>query len=311
MPSWFKTYREDIPVEDSRLAPYIVDFNSNENLSKDIFLDPLKLAVDAVYDIVKKYPPPYNLFVSGGIDSQAMLWAWVKSGQEFTVCHFDYGNDLNHHDREYLDKFITKNKLESFLDLKIIPFDVMKFITGMELLEYAKKYDTASPQILTYCRLVEQVEGTVIFSGNYIDETKSSSLNYTILGLKRYAEINRNKVVPFFFLHTPQLAYSFFGTLFNTSKSHESHYMRKIWTYRTCQFPVVPQPNKKTGFERIKDLFDHVEISPSERLKWAHRSSTRPFDFLYRYRIFDQIGVYSDNIKIQHHRMINKFINLL
>jgi len=300
---WFKTYREN----NDRLDPYVIDFDCQEDIDEEIFENPLKQAIEAVNNIVRDYPSPYNVFVSGGIDSQAMLWAWVKSGHRFRTCHFDYGNDLNYHDRKYLDKFITKNNLEETLDLKIIPFDAVKFITSSELADYAKKYDTVSPQILTHIKLCEQVEGTAVFGGNYIIplDPQSTILNYTILGLQRCADLSPKKIVPFFFLENPRLSYSFFKFL---HESKDGGYLGRIKAYQKNGFPVTPQPNKKTGFENIKRLFDHVKIPAKDRLRWIERTSLRPFDFLYRYSNFEHTGLYSDQIKIKHHRWINNYI---
>lgn len=308
MVTWFKTYRENIPIENPRLAPYIVDFNCEQDLTEDIFDDPLFWAIDAVNKIIQTYPPPYNVFVSGGVDSQAMLWAWHSSGHKFTVCHFDYGNDLNYHDRKYLEKFIKRNRLETAFELKIIPFDAVSFMQGPELAKLAKEYDTVSPQILTYIKMSQQVPGTVIFAGNFIDASKNASLNYTILGLKRFYEANPNKIVPFFFIHTPQLAYSFYKSS-RTMHIDERYYSDKVELYNTHGFPVVAQPNKKTGFEKIKLLFDHIEISAKMRLRWGNQKSYRPFDYLFRYSNYDHIGIYNDKVNLIHHRLINKLRN--
>lgn len=304
MVTWTKTYREDIKISNPRLAPYVVNFNCEEELTKDIFENPLFWAVDAVNKIVQTYPPPYKVFVSGGVDSQAMLWAWHKSGHKFTACHFDYGNDLNYHDRKYLEKFLKKNKLETDIELEIIPFDAVNFITSSELPVLAKKYDTVSPQILTYIKLADITNGTVIFAGNFIDRIKNASLTYTILGMKRYSDQNTNKIVPFFFMHTPQLAYSFYKSS-GSMRMDERYYLDKVELYHRHGFPVVAQPNKKTGFEKIKLLFDHIEISANMRLCRAEQKSFRPFDFLYRYSNYHHTGEYTDIVKIIHHRLIN------
>ena len=61
-----------------------------------------EIAVDVVTKISKRYPPPYTLMMSGGIDSQSMLWCWLQTDIPFnvtTVRYTDYdGNILNEHD---------------------------------------------------------------------------------------------------------------------------------------------------------------------------------------------------------------------
>jgi len=36
-----------------------------------------------IQKIIKNYPPPYTLLLSGGIDSQAMLQCWINANAPF------------------------------------------------------------------------------------------------------------------------------------------------------------------------------------------------------------------------------------
>ena len=70
---------------------------SYENL---VFTDrkPIDVAIDTVKHIAEKYPAPYTLFASGGIDSQSCICAWLQSGVDFEVVFVRYENDFNIHD---------------------------------------------------------------------------------------------------------------------------------------------------------------------------------------------------------------------
>jgi hypothetical protein len=240
---------------------------------------PLELAIQAVNDIVAKYPAPYTLMLSGGIDSQAMLYAWVKAGVEFNTLTFQYGH-YNLHDIEALQRFVDALALP--ITLTYMDFNVISFLEN-EYDQYATKYDCSSPQICTHIRCSEWVkEGTVVFSGNFVMSPTNGGpmLSHAILGIRRYAEIEQRSIVPFFFLHTPQLAYSFIPYEIRGAKSA---YEMKTGMYRAAGFPILPQADKYTGFERIKDQYDNIDVSLKTKLQYAEKPSTRPFDLIYRY----------------------------
>ena len=60
--------------------------------------NPIDVAVDTVKDIAKRYPAPYTVFASGGVDSQACIYSWLQSGVDFEVVFVNYENNFNTHD---------------------------------------------------------------------------------------------------------------------------------------------------------------------------------------------------------------------
>jgi hypothetical protein len=56
--------------------------------------------------------------------------------------------------------------------------------------------------------------------------------------------------------------------------------------------PVIPQDNKYTGFERVKEFYDqyHSKIPKSVKLKYASRPSKRAYDLLFRYPLEEKYG---------------------
>jgi hypothetical protein len=297
MLNWFKTYWKD----NDRTSTWITDFRSESELDSSIFVNPLDEAVAVVREITSKYPPPYSLMLSGGIDSQAMVWAWQTSGEPFTIYHWSY-NKQNDHDTEWAVKFVETYNLQKYF--RIENFDASGFITSPELVQYAVKYDTVSPQMLTYIKLVENTPGTVIMAGNFL--TKSfASINYTLYGLKRFAEIARHNFIPFFFLSNPRLAYAFYKECETLhSAVNDTHVIRGN-IYKNCGFPVItPDTGKFTGFEYIKASFDTVRISHIDKLRAINYPSKRNFDILYRYKLFEQVPKYTERTEIIHHNFI-------
>lgn len=274
------------PKFDSQSRFYVDVSNaiySKENL--------LEVSAKVIADIASKYPPPYYLMVSGGIDSQALLWCWINSGVPFIPVSVryigapEYKEILNQHDLEELEKFSSQHGI----NVSYIDFDIVNFLEN-KLKEYAIKYQCTSPQICTHMKISELVDkGTAIFSGNFL---LGFSYTYTILGLKRYADNSERSCIPFFFLHDRKLA-----GLRNRTDYGEG-YEGKVEFYHDLGIPVIPQNGKQTGFETIKDYYDtrtDLVISTTEKLRFMNMPSKRKFDLLFRYRLMKEIH-YQDKV---------------
>lgn len=299
MSSWYTTRFADKPNANHRLNPLIVDFSTEESLGGWA----LDNAVAAVHRIVEQHAGPYTLLASGGIDSQAMILAWKESGIPFSVVHYNYGTNIE--DIESLMRFCCSYGIPASVRF----FEAQQFIESPQLIELAKRYDCNSPQILTYIRFTQQHPETCIMAGNYIG-LQGGAFNWTILGLQRFADLDKPNFVPFFFLSTPQLAYSFLEQeLVNkrTMLPAHSEYAIRVKTYQDCGFRVIAQSAKRTGFEAIKQSYDAAKVPARVKLKWAHQPSKRPFDLLYRYSLLDHIpdGQYTDTFKLVHPSTIN------
>ena len=275
-----------------KVKDQLVDFTVSE--FKETVKSPIQAAIEAVNDIVKNYPPPYNLFVSGGIDSQAMLYAWKMANHPFNAYTFRYNETFNTHDIETLFLFCEQENIP----YTIVDFDYLKFLEE-EYDGIAKKYKCSSPQISMHIKMATMFTGTSIFSGNFLS-TESALLSNAILGMYRYSETAEGRnTVPYFFLHTPELAYSL-NELRNNSPaepvnvSAKNDYYRKVQLYRLANFPIISQGRKFTGFEKFKEHYDshtYVLEVPRNRLQFCNKLSARPFDWLFRYpyeKLFDE-----------------------
>lgn len=266
------------------------------NLSQMIYSDKslLEVSSECIKKITEEYPGPYYLCASGGVDSQSMIWCWLNSGVPFTVVSFQYIHDgvlYNEHDLEQLEQFSLKYDIP--VEYKY--FDPIHFVET-DLYSYATKYQCTSPQICTHMKMSEEItDGTVIFSGNF---SAHSHYDYTIFGIKRYADLSGRSIIPFFFLHDAELA----GVIskVDVQKAQtvvDDPYQMKIETLRKAEVPVIPQPRKYTGFEKIKEYYDQQKsrITAHERIKFSNMPSKRVFDILFRYRLTDTIK-YEDKI---------------
>jgi len=276
-----------------------VNFNvSFENLVKTSL--PIQdVANRVISEIIKKYPAPYTLMVSGGVDSQAMLWLWANSGLPFTAVSIKYMSPnniiwFNEHDLFELGLFSKKHNIA----IEYKNFNVIDFFES-RLQEYVNKYQCNSPQICTHMAMSELVsDGTVIFSGNFRSDTPYT---YTVWGLKRYADIIHKPVIPYFLLHDRELA----GCTdriepalgLSGNDRGDAFYLNKIKSLHNVGIPVIPQPQKLNGFEKIKEYYDQFpeRITVYDKIKYARNPSKRVFDILFRYRMGDKIP-YTDAV---------------
>ena len=263
--NWERSYKDDFYI---KIPPTL------ENLSHESALD---IAIKCVKKISCTYSPPYHLMCSGGTDSQAMCYAWIKSKIPFNVISIKYvSNDVwwNQHDLVTLEEFANINKLE--IDFK--EFDVIDFLEN-DLKDIATKYECPSPQISTHIKMTDLVpSGTIIFSGNFIPNPKPIYLTPALLGLHKLALYKSRKdisVIPFFFLEYLELAYAF---NYKCDGTKDDQYLEQ-------GFEIIPQPSKITGFEELKNFYDKYQerIKPIDRLKFANKPSNRVFDLLFRY----------------------------
>lgn len=284
---WLKAgWGEDFSPVFNKKEKYRISFENMIKSSDDIVV----VANRAIKKITESYPPPYTLMVSGGIDSQTMLWLWIQSKVPFNAVSFRYLNAdktgyLNDHDLVELKQFSEIHNI----DVTYKDFDVIHFLEN-DLQQVAEKYQCTSPQICTHMKMSENIkEGTIIFSGNFASDTLH--YDYTIFGLKRYADNSRRNIIPFFLLHDRELA----GAV-----QHQKQYPRyldRVAALLALNIPAIPQPLKLTGFEKIKDYYDDqsVRVNPREKIKYSNMPSKRVFDVLFRYRLTEKIK-YQDPI---------------
>lgn len=265
----------------SSITALIADFsNNNLALTKLNLIDAAKYTVDT---IINNYPPPYTLLCSGGVDSQTMIWFWVCSGAPFEIVTCRYNSNeiiFNQEDICDLSAYChTFGKEVRFIDLDIVDF------LENQLKDIARLTNGDSPHICTHMKISSLIpQGTAIFSGNFL-HPGGSFLSFTHLSLQRYAEkfdTRSKKTIPFFLIHTPELAYSFFDC---QPMITNSDYETKVLTLRNHGVLVPGQSKKMTGFEKIKEYYDSFpnRISIKDRLQHCAYPSKRVFDLLFRY----------------------------
>jgi len=283
--------------------------------NKEPHLTGLEAAFYNINYITENYPAPYTLYLSGGVDSQAMLYAWVKSKVPFNTFSGIYNFDSNWND------LATCNLFAKILDVKISyhHFDLINFLET-EHHDYAIKYKTGSPQFTTFIKMAQMTEkGTVIFSGEcrpfftfVRDDPPLAIPDLNSMGLYYYGSIDKRPIVPWFFIETETITYSWIYDhnithkpvidsfeVRQQNKEMKLGYKRKIDIYHQNDYPVIPQDNKQNGFEKIKDYYDTQNKKPvtlQDRLAKGFFRSDRNFDLLFRNKYEAKLVKYKYNI---------------
>ena len=260
-------------------------------------LSPLEAANRTVDYITKNYPAPYTLYLSGGVDSQAMLYAWHKSGVPFETFSGVYNDSLNEHDLCTLREFSEKHGIT----INYHDFDVVSFLEN-EHDYYANEYYCGSPQVTSFMKMADLTEtGTVIFAGQFIMKEKMHGRlgipDRNNWSLYHYGIKSNKNIVPYFFLETRELAYAFDVMLPEIQEFHTSgSYGEKVKGFQYYGFPVIGQVDKLSGYEEVKTKingFEKLKIlydtnpprQPTIQEKISRitsQASNRNFDLLYR-----------------------------
>lgn len=241
----------------------------------------------AIEKITKDYPPPYTLYLSGGVDSQAMLYAWHTSGVPYQTFAARFENNFNDYDLENLEIFSKCNNID--INYQTVP--ILDFLEN-EHHYYAETYMCGSPQITTHMKLLTHTtEGTCIMSGELMavgfgrTGMPRGTPHHNNAALFHYRNQTKPNFIPFFFFYTQELTYS--TKVPKLDIQMPSEYDQKCFLYHLNEYPVIPQEQKFNGFEKIKEYYDDNpprELSIMDRIYGGKNKSTRNFDLLYRNR---------------------------
>lgn len=292
------------------------------------FTDSIVASTYTVKDIIEKYPPPYILCCTGGIDSQAMIYAWGFAtdwdSKLFSVVSFLYDEHCNQYDMVGLQELCDEHGISRTCK----DFPLMDFMLSGECTDYQIKYHTQSPQMAAHIKMIETFEkGTVLMSGELLNPGHESSITVNHFSVVKYAlDFNNThthkKIIPFFFEHTDVIGTAHWHT-FTKEKSKQYHkllvnkydintndptdedrerraqiakYELKNYKYTECGYPVKPQQQGGgSGFETFKHLYEKVaKIHWSDKLKYSPSRTGRgesfwKYDILHRYKIREKV----------------------
>jgi hypothetical protein len=257
-----------------------VNFHAELNVNLDTeFFDSLRFDADSLktykIDAVNKLLPSLGskpaICFSGGIDSQITWHCFNEANIDIDVYVLVFKDDLNIQDVSHAMKFADKHKFK----INYIEIDVLNFLSR-ENAEYGKKYKSLSPHFNTHYKLCDILRskgytgfvcggGTPLLTENVSLWGNNYSQNF--LNYINYSEISETFCQGNFLGFYPHLAWAVtlltpsfinetYGKDLNLSERFElesQRYKEKIQGYTNSKFDVIPQKQKYTGFELIKD----------------------------------------------------------
>lgn len=236
--------------------------------------------IKAAEHICQINPEPVLCF-GGGIDAEVAFHSLIQTGIHFEVaiCEFEY--DLNEHDIKWA-KQICK---DYGIKYHIHKLDIMKFLEN-DLYDYAEKYKCTSSHAPWHVWLAEQVNGNPIFGGGDLNMFRYESERQMWIkfsphstSVARCLGDNKKQGQPYFFLHSPELIYSFLKLPEVEAFAHMALSMKHLsikWIkpliYKMSWPEIIYARQKFTGLEKI-DEFDQIH---RKNLKDMYENHNQP-----------------------------------
>ena len=217
------------------------------------------------------------LCLSGGVDSQAMIQCWQEAGLDFDVAILVFDHDLNRQDVDHARLYCSINDITPVE----ISLNIARFLTT-ENYDYGLNYKCSSPHFNTHYKLFNILRemgytgvcaGGVypyVLSKKWVNPLSLASINFT-----EYSRVSDYPAMGNFLGYSPELAWtlgmlSFVDpdillkdpalhratvTLQERNQMVDVRYADKIAAMTRHGFNIIPQSQKFTGFELVKDHF--------------------------------------------------------
>ena len=126
---------------------------------------------NTVIEYVKKHMTEYlkdgnyNLFLSGGIDSENIANIFLECKIPFTPIIVAYGHEdkvLNDYDIQYAFNFCKEHSITP----TVIDIPIIDFFNSGKAIRYAREYGCVSPQFTPILEAFNKVDGNIIYSGH-------------------------------------------------------------------------------------------------------------------------------------------------
>lgn len=230
---------------------------------------PLFEAIGAAQEISRLFPnEPLILCLSGGLDSICMFHAFRQSGVAFSCVTAIYSNGLNRQESEFAIRICEKFNVP--LTLKHL--DIGEFYGSGRSRDYSALGKTDDLGYCCHLWLLDGLNGICILAGQPPIPIRDISgirigLRYEANSCYSHFAMARNmKLIPSFFLYSPQLLVSFVNTpIFqnaidkkNGVESDADEFQFKRNLYVQSGFPITEHSTKLSGFENFAEKFPHI-----------------------------------------------------
>lgn len=242
---------------------YFRNFNGVTDLV-DSPLEEAKLAAKKIH--AKAAGKKIYLFISGGVDSQAMVQSFVQAAVPFQVVLMVDPNGCNKDDVHFARLFVKKMNL----NLLEYTLDFVEFIRSYRYVEMAKKFRFNNPEYGVLLHLMQQFDGYGVYAGRPISISHAPT-GEQVVGLAvdetwsraRFLERTGLDGCPEFLIHTPELMQSFLNTEYakNYPLKTDWNYDSKLKLLKQGGFNIESAPPAKfTGFENLYSYFQDTEF---------------------------------------------------
>ena len=247
----------------------------------DDLVVPTNARISHMVDGIKKMELGVNPVVSlsGGVDSQAVCLLLREANIDFKIAIMQYEDNLNDMDVSSAIHFCNSKGFE----YELVQFNVVSFLTH-DLHQYVARYECPSPQFSVHFKFYEMLihagatsilaggSAPYWYQGHLIYPTTRSQNAWTVFAEKNDFNLYGNVLG-----WSADIALPLMMNTANVDVYGETltgRYKSKVDGMHAVGLDVIAQPNKYTGFEKIKQLFAH------------HTGDPVFFDKSFRYRNF-------------------------
>lgn len=209
------------------------------------------------------------LCFSGGADSQAMIQCWREANLKFDVAILEFDNELNKQDTEIAMLYCKEYNITP----KIIKLNIVQFLTR-DSTALAERYKCTSPHFSTHYKMFDMLRemgytgiccGGTALAKNHTEwgpAPSAAQANYI-----EYSRQHQFPVIGNFLGYDPALCWTIalltpehnVDWTINYTRPVEdinlARYTAKVIGYRNHGLAIIPQENKYTGFELVKEYF--------------------------------------------------------
>lgn len=213
------------------------------------------------------------LCLSGGVDSQALIQCWQEAGLEFDVAILVFDNELNRQDVDHARLYCAKNNITPVE----IPLNIARFL-ATESYDLACQYKCNSPHFATHYKLFNVLKergytgvcagGTYPFrySNSWKNPMSAATMNFI-----EYSHLSNYPAMGNFLGYSPELAWTLgmlsfplkettgrnnnYYNLQEINQVTHERYQLKVDAMSRHGLKIIPQSQKFTGFELVKDYF--------------------------------------------------------
>ena len=258
------------------LDPFAEHIEYTINLDEDFFSSLLfdtaalfNYRVQAAQSAAQQLGDNPVLCFSGGVDSQAMIQCWREAKLKFDIAILEFDNGLNTQDTEIAMIYCKEHNITP----KIIKLNIVQFLTRDSIV-FAEKYKCTSPHFLTHYKLFDILRemgytgiccGGTALAKNHKEwgpVPSAAQANYI-----EYSKQHQFPVIGNFLGYDPALCW----TIALLTPEHNidwtsrrsrpvedanlARYTAKVIGYKNHGLNIIPQENKYTGFELVKEYF--------------------------------------------------------